>query len=195
MARPKEFDPDVALDRAVEVFWAEGYEATSMQDLVEAMGINRGSLYGTFGGKRALFLAALDRYLEGQVVRFEEALAEGTSAGDAIRRAFTRVAAMALGDERRGCLLTNCAVEIAPRCAETTRRVQASLRRLERALAAVVARGQESGEVPATHAPSKQARALLATLQGLVVLGKAGVGRRVIDDAVAVAAASLESSA
>ena len=62
MARPKEFERDVVLDRAMRVFWSRGYEATSIQALVDRMGIQRGSLYGTFGHKRALFFAAIDRY-------------------------------------------------------------------------------------------------------------------------------------
>ena len=64
MARPKQFDRDEALERAMAVFWRRGYEGTSVRDLVEHMGINRGSLYDTFGDKRTLFLAAVDRYLE-----------------------------------------------------------------------------------------------------------------------------------
>ena len=62
MARPKEFERDVVLDRAMQVFWSSGYEATSIQHLVDRMGIQRGSLYATFGDKRALFFAAIDHY-------------------------------------------------------------------------------------------------------------------------------------
>ena len=65
MSRPKEFNPDEALEKAMQVFWHKGYEATSMEDLLNAMDINRGSLYATFGGKRALFLKAMDRYCSG----------------------------------------------------------------------------------------------------------------------------------
>ena len=62
MARQKEFDLDVALDKATQLFWEKGFESTSMQDLVDAMGINRASLYDSFGGKKELFEASMDRY-------------------------------------------------------------------------------------------------------------------------------------
>lgn len=80
MARPKTFDHDQVLDRAVELFWRKGYEATSIQDLVEAMGIQRGSLYAAFGSKQDLFLAVLDRYGDVVVRKLLEILESRPSA-------------------------------------------------------------------------------------------------------------------
>jgi TetR/AcrR family transcriptional repressor of nem operon len=106
MARPKEFDPDQALDRAVELFWRKGYEATSIQDLVEALGINRSSLYGTFGDKHALYLAAIDRYCEDVVAPRVAELDQAASPRAAIRQLFLSLPTRATRRrERRGCLL------------------------------------------------------------------------------------------
>src|SRR5829696_8134397 len=85
MARPKQFDPDAAAQEAMEAFWERGYAATSVNDLLAEMGLNRGSLYGTFGDKKKLFLAALEKYAEQRGGEFREALARPGSAKSAIR--------------------------------------------------------------------------------------------------------------
>jgi TetR/AcrR family transcriptional repressor of nem operon len=86
MTRIKEFDPERALESAMELFWCRGYEATSVRDLLDEMGIGRGSMYDTFGDKRALFLAALDRFEETRVSRANEILGGSASASEGIRR-------------------------------------------------------------------------------------------------------------
>ncbi len=88
MARPREFERDVVLDRAMQVFWSRGYEATSIQHLVDRMGIQRGSLYDTFGDKRALFFAAINRYDRVVTAKLVAVLEEPGSGKDAIRRLF-----------------------------------------------------------------------------------------------------------
>src|ERR1043166_7581204 len=98
MARHKEFDRDEALHKAMEVFWARGYEAASVQDLVEHMGINRQSLYDTFGDKHALYLQALDRYQEVELRKLFELLARPGSVRKALRQLFTGVIEAALCD-------------------------------------------------------------------------------------------------
>jgi TetR/AcrR family transcriptional repressor of nem operon len=112
--RTKEFRPEAALDAAMHLFWLKGYGATSMRDLLEGMGIGRGSFYDTFGDKHALFLAALDRFEEARTSWVDEAL-EGSGA-DGIEEVFRRtVEGMTGSGPRRGCLLANTAVELAPR--------------------------------------------------------------------------------
>src|SRR5919106_1334524 len=108
MARHKEFDRDEALHRAMEVFWSRGYEAASVGDLVKHMGINRQSLYDTFGDKHALYLAALDRYPEVEGRKMFELLERPGSVKRALRNLFEGVVACALGEgERRGCFVGN----------------------------------------------------------------------------------------
>lgn len=193
MARPKEFEPSVALERAMEVFWRKGYEATSIQDLVEGMGISRASLYGTFGDKHSLFVSALDRYADsvgGELVRL---LAAEGSPRDVLSNALRQVAAWHAGERRvpPGCFMTNAAMELCQRCPDTAARVQASVERLTDAFEAVLARGQALGEVTRAHAAADLARYLCGVVQGAVVMGKAGQGRAAIEPFVAVALASL----
>ena len=193
MARTKEFDPDGALEKATELFWLRGYEATSVRDLLHGMGIGRGSLYDTFGDKRALFLAALDRYCETHAARTAEVLRGPGSAKDAVRKVFEAAVDGLSGDElRRGCLLANTAVELAPHDPEVAERVSRSLRRTEEAFRAALIQTQTSGEIPTRHDPRVLARFLLNNLQGMRVLARAGADRTTLEDAARVALEALE---
>jgi len=99
MARPKEFDCDVVLDKAMALFWRQGYEATSIQDLVTHMGINRQSLYDTFSSKRQLYLAVMDRYIDRVVSRRLTVVNASSAATGAIRQFFSDVVAFAVSDK------------------------------------------------------------------------------------------------
>ena len=174
VTRTKEFEPDRALDSAMDLFWRRGYEATSVHDLVAEMGIGRGSMYGTFGDKRALFLAALERFEESRVSRADEILEGSASAVEGIRRLFeTTIEGLVSYEPRRGCLLANTAVELAPHDEDA----------FERALV----RGRATGEIPADRDPKALARFLVSTLHGVRVLARAGVDRAVLDDSVRMA--------
>src|SRR5437879_13191066 len=123
MARHKEFDSDEALNKAMEVFWSRGYEAASIQDLVKNMGINRQSLYDTFGDKHALYLQTLDRYREVEGRRMLELLGPPGSVKKTRRLSFEGVIERALCDRpRRGCCMGNAVSESAGRCKETAAR-------------------------------------------------------------------------
>jgi TetR/AcrR family transcriptional repressor of nem operon len=175
MARPKEFDPDQALDRAVELFWRKGYEATSIQDLVEALGINRSSLYGTFGDKHALYLAAIDRYCEDVVAPRVAELDQAASPRAAIRQLFLSIPTRATRRrERRGCLLCNAAVERAPVDAKVQAEVMSGLGRLGTALRRALLRARAAGEIAPSIDPAALADYLLSSYVGLIVIAKAG---------------------
>src|SRR4051794_14990896 len=112
MARTKEFDPDVVLDAAMELFWSRGYEATSTADLVEHLGIARASLYATFGSKHELYLAAFDRYLRARDPALLDMLSQPGPALPAVRAVVRMYVRETLDDERRrGCFVVNAAVE------------------------------------------------------------------------------------
>ncbi|MER7762283.1 TetR/AcrR family transcriptional regulator [Streptomyces sp. NPDC097619] len=176
MARTKEFDPDAALRAALELFWRRGYEATSLSDLVEHLGIGRASLYATFGSKHELYLKALDRYGEEQGPRMLAELSRPGPALPAVREVVRRFAAEAGSDgERRriGCFVTNTATELAPHDPAAARRVELSWEQAETLLHAALARAQAQGELPADRDPRALARMLLVLMQGLRVVGKA----------------------
>ncbi len=175
MARPKEFDPDDVLDRAVELFWRKGYEATSIQDLVEALGINRSSLYGTFGDKHALYLAAIDRYRADVVAARIAELEQAKSPRAAIRQLFLSIPSRAARRrERRGCLLCNAAVERAPVDAAVQAEVMGGLGQLGTALRRALLRARAAGEIAPATDPAALADYLLSSYVGLIVIAKAG---------------------
>ncbi|MEU7134408.1 TetR family transcriptional regulator [Streptomyces sp. NPDC046261] len=191
MARTKEFDPDAALQSALELFWRRGYEATSMADLVAHLGVARASLYATFGSKRELYLKALERYGEQHGPRFVEELSQPGPALPAVRALVRRFAEEAACDElRRGCFVTNTAVELGAHDAESARRVEQSWHSVETALTSALMRAAAQGELPAGRDPVALARMLLVLLQGLRVVGKVnpspGLPRDAADQALAL---------
>lgn len=175
MARTKEFDPEAALQSALQLFWRRGYEATSMADLVEHLGIGRASIYATFGNKHELYLKALDRYSENRDSSLLHELSQPGAALPAVRTAVRRFAAEANADDHRakGCFVTNTAAELGPHDPEAARRVEASWDLFETLLHSALARAQAQSELPAERDPRALARMLLVLMQGLRVTGKA----------------------
>ena len=193
MARPKEFKHDVVLDRAMQAFWSRGYEATSIQHLVDRMGIQRGSLYDTFGDKRTLFFAAIDRYDRVVTAKLLAALDEPASGKDAIRRFFRLKVELAMEPGRpRGCLVTNSAAELASRDRGTATKVGAVLTKIEASFNRAVVRAQKAGEIDPTRNARALARFLTSSAQGLSVMAKTFPERAVLEDIVKVTLAALE---
>ncbi len=194
MPRQKEFDRDVALDRAMGAFWAKGYAATSVEDLVTRMGIQRGSLYATFGDKRSLFLSALDRYQRVVTRELFEALEAPGSGLEAIRRFFRLRVERSLDRSRpAGCLVTNSAVELSRRDRGAATKVGRSLAGLEAAFLRTLERAAAQGELAATRDRRGLARFLTSSAQGLSVMAKAFPERAVLEDVVKVVLAALEA--
>ncbi|MFC9487353.1 TetR/AcrR family transcriptional regulator [Streptomyces hydrogenans] len=185
MARTKEFDPEAALQAALDLFWARGYEATSMADLVEHLGIGRASIYATFGNKHELYLKALDRYLETRDPRLVEELSAPGPALPAVRALVRRFAAEATaeGERLRGCLVTNSAAELGPHDPVVARRVELSWEQIETLLYAALTRARAQGELPADRDPRTLSRMLLVLLQGIRVVGKASTDPARVRDA------------
>jgi TetR/AcrR family transcriptional repressor of nem operon len=174
VARTKEFDPDAVLQKALELFWERGYEATSMADLVEHLGIARASIYTTFGGKHDLYLKALDRYLQTRDPDLVEMLSQPGPVLPAVRALVELYAHdSAYGDRRWGCMVVNAAVEVVPSDPQAARRVAASWDTLETVLTSALTRARAQGEIPEQKDPRALARFLLVLLQGIRVLGRA----------------------
>ncbi len=174
MPRPKEFQPDEAVDRAKILFWKKGYEATSVQDLVKALRVSRGSLYGTFGDKRTLFLAALDRYVEQDIGPSMRVLRNSTAAGRERIQAFFDSVIRAIEDrgDRRGCLLCNTAVELAASDKAVAERVKAALERIGAAFAVALASDPTLPAEPERR--DRRVYFLTSTMLGLYVMAKSG---------------------
>jgi len=173
--RPREFDIDDALDKAVRVFSERGYHATSIGDLTVAMEIASGSIYKAFKDKRDVLLAAFDRY---KATRNEQLrrVADTTKTGrERLRDVLLSYIESSQGAEgRRGCLVVGCTVELAGLDPVVAARVSDSLKRNEAFLADVIRQGQSDGSVPARVNADDTARLLVCLTQGLRVVGKTG---------------------
>ncbi|MEM9541653.1 MAG: TetR/AcrR family transcriptional regulator [Cyanobacteria bacterium P01_E01_bin.42] len=193
MARHKAFDREEVLDKAMDTFWRKGYEGTSVRDLVENMGINRGSLYDTFGDKHALFLAAIAHY-EDTVVKNALACLETPDADkQTIIEHFYGLIDRAITDgEKRGCFVTNSAVELCARDCEAAARIENNLKRIERAYGNALKRSQDKGEISKDLDIHALARSFVCTLQGLRVITKVNCDRAVLEDIAKVALSALQ---
>jgi TetR/AcrR family transcriptional repressor of nem operon len=193
MPRHKEFDRDKALHKAMEVFWSRGYSAASVQDLVRHMGINRQSLYDTFGDKHALYLLALDRYREVEGRRMFELLERPGSVKKSLRQLFEGTVEKALCDEQhRGCFMGNAMSELAGRCKETAAKTCTNIAVAEEAFYRALLRGKKEGELKRVSDPRAVARFLYSSLQGLVLMAKATQDRKTLKDVVKVTLWVLE---
>ena len=193
MPRTKAFDPDAVLDRAVELFWARGYEAVSVQDLVDALGISRSSLYQTFGDKQALWLAALDRYQQQGEGGGRLLVASETEPLRALRAYFQAVVDGTAGDaECRGCFLANATVERGPNDSETARRAEAALAGLQGTFEQVLGRAQEAGELSADRDVRALGRYFANAVYGLRATARLGPPREVLQDVVDETLRALE---
>ncbi|MGQ4615882.1 TetR family transcriptional regulator [Nocardia sp. R7R-8] len=172
MGRAKEFDPDIALRAAMDLFWRKGYEATSMQDLVDHLGIGRASIYATFGTKHELYVKALQLYREGDWVA--RRLSQPGSALAAVRALLHHLVEDSLADQdRKGCFGVNTAAECLPGDEQLTRQVEAAWTTMEALLTSALYRAQAQGELAADKDPRELGRFLLTVIEGLYVLAKA----------------------
>ena len=173
MARKKEFDKEEVLTKAMYAFLHHGYEGTSMQTLVSAMGINRGSLYDTFGDKRALFLAAIAHY-ESTIVKDTIVCLMTPDAGKQTIVDLFRglVAAMAKEDNCYGCLMTNSAVELCPHDAEAKTRIDTHFCSMANAFKQALTKAVAKKEIKSDRDLDSIAKYLTCSLQGLRVMGK-----------------------
>jgi len=175
--RPREFDVEKALDRALQVFWRKGYEGASLPDLTQAMGINRPSLYAAFGSKEGLFRRALDRYAEGPAAYVGEALTEPTARAVAERLLGRAVDLMTDRRNPRGCLMVHGALA----CGETAESVRRELAARRAAGEAAVRkrfeRAVRDGDLPADANAADLARYLTTILHGMSVQAAGGASR------------------
>jgi TetR/AcrR family transcriptional regulator, transcriptional repressor for nem operon len=194
MARPREFEEKAVLDAAVQCFWSRGYEATSVRDLAEKMGITGASLYNAFGDKRALYRRALDHYVEpsfgDRIGRFEGKLPPR----EAIGAFFKEIIERSLSDtERKGCMLVNTALEMAPHDPEFQRVVAEVLVQADGFFQRCAAAGQKNATISPSQAAEDLARLLLSMLLGIRVLARTRPERKLLEGLIRPVFALLDN--
>jgi TetR/AcrR family transcriptional regulator, transcriptional repressor for nem operon len=193
MARPREFDEVSALEAAVECFWHRGYEATSVRDLADKMGISAPSLYNTYGDKHALFVQALERYLDhstrARIKRLEDSLPPKV----AVRRFIEEIIEHSVNDrERRGCFLINSALEVAPHDRKLGALIADRLAEIEAFFYRSIKSAQAEGAVAKDRVARDVARLLLGVLLGIRVLARSKPERALLEGVTRPALALLD---
>ena len=193
MARLKDFDEERVLDRAVDCFWKHGYGATTVRDLAEAMRIGGASLYNAYGDKRALFGRSLERYanrsMRDRIARME---AEHRPK-EAIRAFIAEIVDRSLKDpDRKGCLLINSALDVAPHDAEIGKVVAGYLDELRAFFRRNIEAAQRVGQVPKSVDAEEVSGHLLGVLAGIRVLARTGARRKALESVARPALALLE---
>jgi AcrR family transcriptional regulator len=173
--RPREFDMDDALDKAIVAFREHGFHATSVEDLTDAMELASGSIYKAFKGKRAVFLAAFDRYTSVRNAQMRRAAAVGKTGIERVRAVLAFYAKSSQGAEgRRGCLVVGSAVEMSVFDPEIAARVTTALKKNEAFLAELIQQGQSDGSISSDIDAENTARVMVCLTQGMRVVGKTG---------------------
>lgn len=187
MGRTKDFDEHDVLQRAVCLFWEKGYNGTSMQELVDSLGISRSSLYDTFGDKYQLYLRALAAYKEQYGTQLGRLTGEAISARAAIQQLLETVVTELLSDQqRKGCFTVNAGIELAGHDAQVSQLVCETEQQLEQAFIRIIRQGQEKGEIGAEKNAQALARFLNNTIKGMQVSAKSTNDRPFFDDIIAM---------
>ena len=176
--RPRSFDVEAAVERAMGVFWSRGYHATALPDLLRATKLSRGSLYAAFGDKHSLFLRALDRYIADALTRMDIEFDPRREPVDALRAylaGYVDRTSGAIG--RRGCLLVATAMELAGHDADVEGRIRSFFKAMEAKVAGAFSRAKVAGELATGVEPTSAARILVCFVEGLRVIGKTGPAR------------------
>ena len=193
MARLKEFDETRALDAAVDCFWQRGYGATSVRDLADAMGIGGPSLYNAFGDKRALFSRSLERYANRSMRERIARLEARHQPKQAIRAFIAEIIDRSLKDpDRRGCLLINSALDVAPHDAEIGAVLAGYLDEIRAFFRRNLEAARRSGQLARTLDPEQVSGHLLGVVAGIRVLARTGAKRGVLEDVARPALALLD---
>lgn len=180
MGRPKEFDQEKVLDDAMLAFWRHGYLGTGIQELVTATGINRASLYSTFGNKQQLFLTTLKRYTGICLSELREALDSGGSRVEGLRNMLDHFMGGVL-ESSRGCMIYNTALEVSTYDRQICETVEAGMKEIENLLTGQIQSAQHGGEIDPTLDPLMLARTVMAAMQSMTVRGSANGSREVLE--------------
>lgn len=193
IGRPIEFDPDIALEAAMQQFWSNGYEHTSMQDLLVAMNLSKSSLYQAFGGKQPLFRRCVSRYADQIATGLRDGLSKASS-GRRFIESFLNSVLRDIKDRQgpRGCLVMNTATEFAQSEPEIAHDVASSIDRFRDVLQAAVERAQTEGDIPSDRNPRMLANYLVSSMSGLKAQSKAGADEMTLKGIIAMIQKALD---
>lgn len=183
MPRPRAFDEESVLDNAMNIFWSKGFESTSVQDLVDETGLNRASMYASFGDKKALFLRVLDHYSQKISAKRFADLREIEDGREAIEKTFRNSVKTGCAEGRhKGCLVVNSGMELAPHDPETAAIAHQAFRRVEDMFAAALTRGIKGGTIPKDKNVRALARFLAGSFQGVQLMSRRGADQETLED-------------
>ena len=193
MGRHLEFDKDEALERALEVFWSNGYEATSLRDLLQATDLSKSSFYQSFSSKYDLFQRCLSRYRNALALDIVKRLKKAPSSYGFIRDYLYDIAGGSMSHMgQKGCMFMNTASEFARRAAVLAAQIKDGLQQLEEALRSVIEQAREEGDIPADKDAKALAGFLLTTIGGMKSMAKAGASREKLESVAAIALTTLK---
>ena len=193
MARTKDFDENEVLCKAIQIFWHKGYNGTSMQDLVDGLGISRSSLYDTYTDKHTLFVKALESYQDTGAGKIQEIINNSGSAKATIKQLLEFVINELLGDkQQKGCFMVNAEVEVAPHDAEINDLVCKNDQQMEDAFYLVIKKGQDNGEIKKNQDARALSRFIFNTVKGIRVTAKSTSDRTVFDDIIRLTVLALD---
>jgi len=191
MGRPYEFDRRETLSKAMDLFWEKGYKATSIQDLVDRMGIKRGSIYNTYGDKHSLFIAAVEYYAEEVTSKSIDVLESPGSPLENIKLFFENILNTPSNRKTRGCLISNTVVELAPHDEKVAETVGYILEKIQTAFLNCLNKAVELGELPKDTDTQVLSHFLATSTHGLIVTGKSVAYAKQMKDVVNVILSTL----
>lgn len=193
MARTKDFDENEVLAKAIQVFWLKGYNGTSMQDLVDNLGISRSSLYDTYTDKHTLFLKALEAYQNAGAAKIKDIIDNTGPAKDTIQKLLEFVTNELINDkEQKGCFIVNAEVEVATHDAAVNKLVCNNDRQMEETFYQVVQKGKDSGEIKNPEDARALARFIFNAVKGMRVTARSTTDKHVFDDIITLTISVLK---
>ena len=193
MARPREFDTLEVLGKAMDVFWTKGYKATSLNDLIKAMGLSKSSFYLTFGSKNEVFLKTIEHYKNTITAQITSVALLNSPARKLIESLFKRaVSRVTKEGGLRGCFLNNCAVEVALNDAQAAKMINSGFKLMEKTFYLLVQRAQVEGDIDNLKDARALSRYLTNCLNGLLVTAKTNPDPAYLSDIVSMSLTALD---
>jgi TetR/AcrR family transcriptional repressor of nem operon len=193
MARNKDFDENEVLARAIQIFWHQGYNGTSMQDLVDGLGISRSSLYDTYTDKHTLFVKALESYQKAGAAKIQQIInQEAVSSKEIIRQLLELTTGELIDDQQqKGCFMVNAGVEVAPHDQEVSKMVCQNDQQMEEAFYQVIKNGQDKGEFNTQQDARALSRFTLNAVKGMRVTAKSSADKTIFADIIRLTISAL----